>query len=53
MLIIFAGQTSEGTAKLQRFNSGIIIGGKLISGPGHICFGAINCGNGGTSGILK
>jgi hypothetical protein len=35
----------------HKFTSGNKIGGKFNSGPGHICFGAINCGNAGISGI--
>ena len=36
----------------QRLTSGIKIGGRFISGPGQICFGATNSGNAGISGIV-
>jgi hypothetical protein len=35
----------------HKFTSGNKIGGKFSNGPGHICFGAINSGKAGMSGI--
>jgi hypothetical protein len=43
-------QDGEGVRE-HRFTSGSKIGGKFSNGPGQICFGAMNCGNSGISGI--
>jgi hypothetical protein len=50
LIIILGTQLICGTAE-QRFISGCKIGGKSISGPGQIIFGAINSGIRGNSGI--
>jgi len=48
---IMLGQQDGLCVSEQRLTSGIKIGGKFNNGPGQICFGAINCGNSGISGI--